>query len=89
MQVIFIPEIIIPNLIHTKILDSIIKRYASAILQVLFLSMLGQNSGHIKELNHSHISKELNKHMTHGSNSSEVGSLAYLLRVEKENIRVL
>lgn len=89
MEVIFLPEISIPNLIHIKIPDSVIKRYASTILQVLFLSTFGQNSGHIKELNHSHISKELNKHRIHGSNSSEFGSLPYLLRVEIGNILVL
>lgn len=89
MEVIFTPEIIIPNLIPTKILCSITKRYVSTILQVLFLSMFGQNSGHIKEFNHSHTSKELNKHMRHGSNSSEFGSLAYILWLEIGNIRVL
>lgn len=88
-EVIFTPEIIVPNLIHIKILSSIIKRYVSTILQVLFLSIFGHNSGHIKELSHSHTSKELNKRMTHSSSSSEFGSLAYLLRLETRNTRVL
>lgn len=89
MEDIFTPEIIIPNLIHIKILDNITKRYASTVSPVLFLSMFGQISGHIKELNHPHTSKELNKHMTYGSNSSEFGSLTYLLRLETGNTRVL
>lgn len=41
VEVIITPEIIAPNLIHIKVLDNIIKTYASTVLKVPFLNIFG------------------------------------------------
>lgn len=77
VEVVVTLEIFASNLIHIKILGSMLLQY----YRFSFLVCLGRILDILKKIISAH-QKNFNKHMTHGSNSSESASFAYLLRLE-------